>query len=123
MLPFVLSIVLLALSVWGVVVTVRRFRQASAGRAWWLAFSVFGVLGLTVGAWFAFRFEYQVSPKFRFIGFPVPVAFLHLEDGQWIDFIIPAGRLAMFADTVGFGVAFLMPLLIARHLTGGRQPQ
>ncbi len=125
MLAFVLALVLLALSFWGVVATVRRFRQTGAGRGWWSAFSVFGMLGVVVGAWFAFRFEYQVSPAFRFVGFPVPVAFFHLEDGQWVDFIIPpyASYPALAADAVGFGVIFLVPLLIARHLVGRRQPE
>ena len=125
MLAFILAVILLALSAWGVVATVRRFRQTGAGRAWWLAFSVFGALGVTVGAWFAFRFQYQVSSQFRYVGFPVPVAFFHLEDGQWVDFIIPpyASYPALLADTVGFGAAFLMPLLIARRLTASRYPQ
>jgi hypothetical protein len=121
MMAFILAVGLLALSAWGVVATVRRFRQTGAGSAWWLAFSILGILG----AWFAFRFEYQVSPEFRFIGFPVPVAFFHLENGNWVDFIIPpyASYPALLADTVGFGVAFLMPLLIARRLTASRHPQ
>ena len=123
MMTFILAVGLLALSAWGVVATVRRFRQTGAGSAWWLAFSILGMLG--AGAWFAFRFEYQVSPEFRFIGFPVPVAFFHLEDGHLVDFIIPpyASYPALCADTVGFGVAFLMPLLIARRLTASRQHQ
>jgi hypothetical protein len=125
MLGLILAVVLLALSAWGVVATVRRFRQIGAGRGWWSSFGVFGVLGMAVGAWFAFRVEYQVSPEFRFIGFPVPVAFFHLEDGRWTDFIIPpyASIPALLADTVGFGVAFLMPVLIAGHLAGRRRAQ
>jgi hypothetical protein len=125
MLAFILAAVLLGLSAWGVVTTIRRFRQTSAGRAWWLTFSILGVLGMGLGAWFAFRFEYQVSSAFRFIGFPVPVAFFHLEDGQWVDFIIApyAAYPALLADTVGFSAAFLMPLLILHHLAAGSRPR
>ena len=125
MMALILAFALLALSAWGVAATVRRFRQTGAGSAWWVAFSILGILGAGLGAWFAFRFEYQVSPEFRFIGFPVPVAFFHLEDGHWVDFIIPpyASYPALLADTVSFGVAFLMPLLIARRLAASRHPQ
>ena len=125
MLSFILAVVLLALSAWGVSATVRGLRHANAGGAWWLAFTVLGVLGAGVGAWFAFRFEYQVSHDFRFAGFPVPVAFFHLEGGDWVDFIIPPyfAYPAVFADIVSFGVALSMPLLIARRVPERRQAQ
>jgi hypothetical protein len=125
MLSFILAVVLLALSAWGVLATVRRLRQTNARAAWWLAFALLMALGAVAGAWFAFRFEYRVSPDMRFAGFPVPVALFHLEDGHWVDFIIPpyAAYPAIFADILSFGVALSMPLLIARRVPERRQTQ
>jgi hypothetical protein len=125
MMAFILAVVLLALSAWGVLATVRRLRQTNARGAWWLTFALLMALGAVAGAWFAFRFEYQVSPDVRFVGFPVPLAFFHLEDGHWVDFIIPpyVAYPALFTDIVSFGAALLMPLLIARRFTERRQPQ
>ena len=125
MLAFILAAVLLVLSAWGVSATVRCLRQTNAGGAWWLAFTVLGVLGAGVGAWFVFRFEYQVSRDFRFAGFPVPVAFLHLEGGDWVDFIIPPyfAYPGVLADIAAFAAVLLSPLLAARRITGRRRPQ
>ena len=117
MLAFILAVVLLALSAWGVVATVRRLRQTNAGTTLWLVFAVLLALGASAGTWFAFRFEYQVSPEFRFVGFPVPLAFFHLEDGHWVDFIIPpyAAYPGLLANIGAFGVVPLLPLLILRR--------
>jgi hypothetical protein len=125
MLAFILAVVLLALSAWGGSATVRGLRQTNAGGAWWLAFTVLGALGAGVGAWFAFRFEYQVSHDFRFAGFPVPVAFFHLEGGDWVDFIIPPcfAYPGLLADISTFAAVLLSPLLAARRITERRRPQ
>lgn len=82
-------ILVLALSCWILVTTWRRLRQKQLGRAWWLTFASLIVLGLAVGSWAAFNMEYQVSPRMRFASFPIPLAFFHLEDGNWIDFVTP----------------------------------
>jgi len=86
---FPIAIALLALGSWGVFATFRRLRRTQAGKAWWLAFAVLVIVGLAAGCWSAFSFEYQVSPRMCFASFPMPLAFFHLEDGEWIDFVTP----------------------------------
>lgn len=60
---FLIVIALMALSLWGVFTTFRRLRRTNASRAWWFAFGLLAVVGLVGGCWFAFSFEYQVSPR------------------------------------------------------------
>src|SRR6266571_4465962 len=70
-------------------VTFRRLRRCRATPAWWLCFGVLAVVGAGLGYWLAFHVDYQTSPTIRFISFPIPLSFLHLEDGQWVDFPTP----------------------------------
>src|SRR5687767_12497363 len=86
---FLMVIVVSALGSWGVIATFRRLRRIHASRAWWFAFVLLSVFGLVAGCWLAFSFEYQVSPRMRYISFPMPLAFFHLENGLWIDFVTP----------------------------------
>ncbi|MCW5558660.1 MAG: hypothetical protein KIT22_12625 [Verrucomicrobiae bacterium] len=68
-------------SSWGVLVTFLRLRRMRAGPMWWFAFASLVGVGVTAGGWLL-RFEYTVSPRMRFAGFPLPLAFFHLEDGH-----------------------------------------
>jgi hypothetical protein len=72
---------------------VLLLRRRQAGRGWWAALWVAWLAGAALGVWGAF-FEYQLSPRLRAVGAPVPAAFFHLEgppgEEQWIDFITPA---------------------------------
>ena len=63
-----------------------------------LKLAFYGLLlgGLAAAAWGAFFVEYQVSPTLRIAGAPVPVAFFHLENGNWVDFIVGPGLLMDF---------------------------
>jgi hypothetical protein len=123
MLGFIVAVVLIALSVWGVSATVHGLRRTNAGATWWLIFTMLSLIGAGVGAWFAFRFEYRVSHDFRFAGFPVPVAFFHLESGDWVDFIIPPyfAYPGLFADIATFATVLLLPLLVTLRITERRR--
>jgi hypothetical protein len=120
---FIIVVALLALSAWSLMVTVRRLRQTKAGRAWWIAFGLLLALGVGVGTWFAFSFEYQVSPGMRYASFPVPLAFFHLEDGHWVDFITPPYIMypGLVANIAAFTALALLPLLITRRILGRSQ--
>jgi hypothetical protein len=117
---FVIVIVVLGLSIWTVVATIHRLRRAHAGRAWWIAFALLLVLGLSAGTWISFNFEYQVSPRMRYASFPVPLAFFHLEDGIWVDFITPPQVMypGLVANVTSFAAVALLPLLIASRVAG-----
>jgi hypothetical protein len=82
-------LVFLAASSWAIGSLVRRLRRARAGTQWWVAFVMLGVLGIAVGIWFAFDFEYHLGSRYRVGSFPLPVVLFHLEDGQWVDFPVP----------------------------------
>jgi cytochrome bd-type quinol oxidase subunit 2 len=112
---FLIIIALLALSSWMLFVTVRRLRRRHASQAWWLAFFGFAIVGVVLGYWLAFHFEYQASSQLRFFSFPIPVNFFHLEDGQWVDFPTPLvfGYPAMFTNIVAITAFAVLPVLVA----------
>jgi heme A synthase len=122
---FIIVIIVLALSAWAVLATVRRLRQTKAGRAWWLAFALLLAVGCGAGAWFAFRFEYQVSPEMRYASFPVPLAFFHLEQGRWVDFITPPHVMypGLVANVASFAALALLPLFFASRVAGRKHSQ
>jgi len=120
---FVIVIIVLALSSWAMIATIRRLRRTNAGRAWWTAFAMLLALGISAGTWFAFSFEYQVSHDMRYASFPVPLAFFHLEDGHWVDFITPPYVMypGLLANVTSFAAFALLPLLIISRVAGRRR--
>jgi hypothetical protein len=119
---FLIVIVLFALSSWGVFATFLRLRRTHASRAWWFAFALLVVVGLVAGCWLAFSFEYQVSPRIRYASFPIPLAFFHLEHGQWIDFVTPAYVMypGLVANVTAVVAVVLLPLLLVSLVSGRR---
>jgi hypothetical protein len=79
----------LAGSSWALISLVRRLRREQVGPRRWGAFIILVVIGLSVGAWCAFRCEYPLGAHYRIGSFPLPIVFFHLEDGQWVDFPVP----------------------------------
>jgi hypothetical protein len=120
MLGLLIVTVLLALSCWGVIGTVIRLRRVHATGVWWLVFTMLSGVGLTAGSWLAFHFNYQVSPRMRFVSFPMPVAFSHLEEGQWVDFPTPPQIMypGLAANVVAVVAVCLLPLLITSAILG-----
>lgn len=122
---FIVVITVLALSAWAVLATVRRLHQSKAGHVWWIALSLLLAVGCGAGSWFAFSFEYQVSPQMRYASFPVPLVFFHLEDGRWIDFITPPHVMypGLVANVACFAALAVLPLLFASRVMGRRHAE
>ena len=75
-------IVFLALSSWAFIALVRRLRRERVSTAWWLGFGTLATVGVALGVWCAFHFEYHLGSRYRVGSFPIPIVFFHLEDGQ-----------------------------------------
>ena len=112
---FLAAIVLLFLSGACIVATFYRLRRTHAGRSWWGTFGVLTIIGFTGGRWIALNADYQVSPTMRFCSFPLPLAFLHLEDGAWVDFVTPPPIMysGLAINVLSFVAVSLLPLLLA----------
>jgi hypothetical protein len=85
----------------------NSLRKRRVVAIWWIAFGLTAVVGMLVGAWFGFHFEYHLSPRVVVYSFPVPGAFHVLEsndDGikQWVDFVTPAPMLSAVANSIFF---------------------
>jgi hypothetical protein len=118
--PFLVIVALFALSLWGVSGTFIRLRRLHAGSGWWFAFAALALVGLMAGCWLAFSFEYRVSPRMRFVSFPMPVAFFRLEEGRWIDFSTPPEIMypGLVANVAAVVAVCLLPLLITSAILG-----
>lgn len=113
-----LLILFLGLTSWSVIALGRRLRRHHAGHSWWIAFGVLVAGGLTLGGWCAFCCEYQANAQMRIGSFPFPVAFYHLESGNWIDFVVPGpvACLAVLTDMSTITSLGLLPLWVASWL-------
>ena len=115
---FLIVIGLLALGVWAIWFTCTRLYRASVPRGYWVAFSILIAAGLVAGVWLTLFFDYQVSDRLRFAGAPMPVAFFHLEDGPWIDFVTPPyiDYPAIAANAACVAAMSVLPLLLFRRV-------
>jgi hypothetical protein len=59
-----------------------------------------GVLGFLVN-----QREFPLGASLKVIGFPIPGVFFHLENGQWVDFVVPFPWVNMLSSIVLFCVA------------------
>ena len=99
------------------VLIVRRLQRHHAAREWWISLSIAWLTGAALGIWGGFFFEYQLSPRLRVFGAPVPAAFFHLEGppGQevWVDFITPAPLLFAASNVALLALLAACPLGLA----------
>jgi heme A synthase len=111
-------IALLVLSFWMLVGTFKRLRGRQASRAWWAAFGCLVIIGLVLGYWFSFHFEYHITPSMRVVSFPMPLSFFHFENGHWVDF--PTPEFVMYpglaANVIASTALAVLPVLIASLL-------
>jgi hypothetical protein len=87
-----------------------RRQGATAGR--WLAFSFLAACGIAAGIWCAFYVEYHIGSRYRIGGFPIPIVFFHLEDGQWVDFPVPTFQLwaTVFTNIIAITALATLPV-------------
>jgi hypothetical protein len=102
----ILILPVLAFDLWLLATTGKKqcqiWRQARA----WPRLAGAAIIGLALGVWLALFVQYKWGSTVRVIGFPVPVCFFHLEDGQWVDYITPpAMQWAGWAANILTGVA------------------
>ena len=85
---FLLALVCLALSSWAFFKLCCRL-IALKKKPLLIAFAFLTALGVGLGISASFFLEYHPRADFRIAGFPIPIVFFHLEDGQWVDFPTP----------------------------------
>lgn len=85
----ILILPVLAFNVWLLATTgkkqIKIWRQARA----WPRLAGAAFIGLALGVWLALFVQYKWGSGLRVIGFPIPVCFFHLEDGNWVDYPLP----------------------------------
>jgi hypothetical protein len=116
----ILILPVLAFDVWLMASTGKKqIKTWTQARAWPRLAGTAG-LGVALGIWLALFVEYKWGSSIRVIGFPVPVCFFHLEDGEWVDFIPPAPMqyLGCAANFLSGLAAPLLPFKAAGFLRG-----
>ena len=74
----------------------KRIR-ARGGQTRWLALSSAALAGGALGIVLN-RCEFSVGHHMRVTGIPNPGVFFHLEDGQWVDFVVPFPYVNLFIN-------------------------
>ena len=85
---FILPIV--AFDVWLCRTTGRRQVIRWIAQKNWRALTLAATAGLLLAAWLAFFVKYSNGPRLRVEGFPVPLAFFHLDENTWRRTMPPA---------------------------------
>ena len=117
-------IISLALSSWIIISLFKRLRRQRVSKAWWIAFGILFAGGVALGIWCAFFCEYRVGAKYRWAGFPIPVVFFHLEEGQWVDYQVPSFQawLAAITNIITIIALIELPLWFALWLGHTKAP-
>jgi hypothetical protein len=63
-------------------------RRCGSGRAW-RCLCPYWMAGVVAGTWCAFFCEYDLGERYHVYSFPVPVAFSHLENDDWVGYVVP----------------------------------
>ena len=114
----VIVLALLLVSGWILFVTFRRLSTRHARIAWWVEFCILLVVGVGIGYWLGFEFEYNVSRNLRVVSFPIPTCAFHCEQGKWVDFPSPDwfAYPAAFTNVIVVTAFAVLPLLLASLL-------
>lgn len=113
---------LIAVSLWLLwKVCVRLWQRQSSAR-WWIFGGVIFGLGLTLGWWTAFHFEYHATPRMRVVSAPLPLAFFVWEEDRWTDFVTPEYYMwpALVANVLSIAAVIVSPLLLLKRKIAGK---
>ena len=76
------------------------------------------IIGIVLGFWLGFNFEYQISKTTRIMSAPIPVGFWKKEGDNWTDFVTPAPYLNASLNLLIITLTSLIPInFIARQIT------
>ena len=75
-----------------------------------ILFSAVFLLGASVGWWLGFTFKYEISNTIQVLGCPIPFLVFHLENGQWVDFVMPFPLLNAILNLIIVTLLSLAPL-------------
>ncbi|MHC4871865.1 MAG: hypothetical protein ACYTFY_08465 [Planctomycetota bacterium] len=108
---FIIPLTLVAIN------TLKKILNDSQREKLLYAFILLFFIGIAIGWWLGFEFEYKLNGTLRIAGFPFPVAFFKLEDGNWVDFIMPFPLLNAIIDMLVVTLFILAPFNIYLRLT------
>jgi hypothetical protein len=101
---------ILAFDVWLACTTGRRqLAEWKAQQNWRYPAAAF-VAGLALGFWLAFYVKYSSGTQLRVEGFPIPVAFFHLDDKTWTR-TTPPQLLYIFGVAANFLTGLAAPII------------
>ncbi len=100
----------------------RSFQRRGVSRGWHIAFFAAMLIGIAAGVYFGFFFKYSPRSGFEVYSFPVPAAFLVLEEygngeSRWTDFITPAPLLFAGANVPIFACLAVIPIWVLNTLS------
>jgi hypothetical protein len=124
MAPF-FALTLLALTSLAAFAAVRGLWRNRAGRRWWVGLALSAALGAAAGIWCGFFCEYYALEELRVFSFPVPAYFFHLEDGDWVDYVVPAPLVVAGCNSLSLALLAVVPVWAAYwllHRARGRSP-
>jgi hypothetical protein len=107
---------IVAFDVWLICTTGKRQLAQWRSQKNWRHPAVAAAAGLLLAAWFAFLLEYSSGAKLRVRGFPIPVAFFHLDGETWTRTTPPLAALGAAADVLTGLVSPCIPYKIAEFL-------
>jgi hypothetical protein len=109
---------IVAFDVWLACTTGRRQLAAWRAQKNWRHPTMAAAAGLLLGGWFAFFVKYSGGDQLRVEGFPIPVAFFHLDARVWTSTTPPAPlpQLGAAANFLTGLAAPLIPFKIAEFL-------
>jgi hypothetical protein len=106
----ILILPVLAVDVWLLATTGKKqfniWKQARA----WTRLTGAAAIGAALGVWLSSFVEYKWGAEIRVAGFPIPVCFFHLENGEWVDFPLPTAMIFL-GSIANFLSGLVVPLI------------